>query len=187
MNYLKNLLLLTIIIFAGCSEPEAGIQIHSDPFQTDIKSEIFYFKGYEIKKLKAIDVSAKILSTKKYNLEIAPIDLALGWKKMSDQQNLKDIDISQHGRWYYWRTEKKLENISIKEIETQSSNWHVVPANDNIKERILDLDKNDLIRMKGYLISVKDSGKVIFNSSLTRNDTGAYACEVIFVETIEKF
>ena len=36
--------------------------------------------------------------------DLAPVDLALGWGRMSDEAILKDIQISQSGRFYFWHT-----------------------------------------------------------------------------------
>jgi hypothetical protein len=42
---------------------------------------------------------------------------------------------------------------------------------------------NDLVELEGYLVYVKGDN-FTWNSSLTRNDTGDGACEVLYVEKI---
>jgi hypothetical protein len=46
--------------------------------------------------------------------------------------------------------------------------------------------RGDRVRIAGHLVNIKDlSGRVLVASSTSRDDTGAGACEVIWVEEIQ--
>ena len=103
---------------------------------------------------------------------------------MSDEQYLKKIDITQKGRFYYWNTERY--PIKREEIISQSANTHIIYGNSAVKNIIEDIDAGEFIYMQGYLVDVAKIGeRGKWRTSLTRNDSGAGACEVFFVEFAE--
>jgi hypothetical protein len=65
------------------------------------------------------------------------------------------------------------------------ANNHLIPANDTVADRIRAIRIGDQIRMKGLLVDYKVSsgGREILSrrTSLTRNDTGNGACEILYV------
>jgi len=82
-----------------------------------------------------------------------PVDLALGWGRMSEDEILKDIDIRQSVRFYSWRA-KELP-IPKKEISSHSANMHLIPANREIDERIRDAGEGDVVSFRGYLVRIE--------------------------------
>jgi hypothetical protein len=144
--------------------------------------------AYTIHELAKFRIRARILSKTNYRMDreadLSPTDLALGWQKMSDLKVLEKISISQSGRWYYWRT----PNFPIprKEIETMSANMHLIPLNDAIEDKIDATQEGDIIEISGSLVKVtSNSGNWTWKSSLTRNDTGDGACEIILVKELK--
>jgi hypothetical protein len=165
-----------------------GVMVTEIPAQTTPSNEdSFDFKNYHITPLANIRMKAKILSKMTYLLgresDLSPVDLALGWQNMSDENVLKEIDIAQSGRWYRWRAQEF--PIPRKEIETQSANMHMIPANKNIENLISQAKQGEIIELSGYLIRVDADDGWHWQSSLVRNDTGAHACELIFVEQFQ--
>jgi hypothetical protein len=124
------------------------------------------------------------LSKKKYRsgreAELSPFDLALGWGRMSDEDVLASIKIKQSGRFYYWSVKKF--PIPRKEIERGSANTHIIPADDDIEKQLRKVRKGHIVDIKGYLVKVTAKDGWRWKSSLTRKDTGAGACEVLFAE-----
>ncbi|WP_438971663.1 hypothetical protein [Methylophaga sp.] len=165
----------------------SGVKVDKAPVQTRIENaESFQFNDYLITPLADFSLEAKVLSRENYWLDresdIAPTDLALGWQRMSDESVLTAIDIRQSGRWYHWRVEHF--PVPRRIIETQSANMHIVPANDHV-EKVLDSVKpGQIIRFKGQLIRVQDDDGWQWQSSLTREDTGARACELVYVNEL---
>ena len=112
--------------------------------------------------------------------ETPRLDLALGWGRMSDARVLADIDITQSGRWYRWRTDDF--PIPRREIETHSANMHLIPANDRVEDELDDIDAGQIVELRGYLVGVEADDGWRWISSLSREDTGASACELVYVQ-----
>lgn len=192
---MKRIFWLTFVIFAswklfGGNELVTlgpGIKINEAPLQKNLKrSESFAFKDYQIIPLAEFNITAKVLARKDYSLgresDLSPVDFVLGWQSMSDEAILEQIDIKQSGRWYHWRVQSF--PIPRKEIETQSANMHLIPADDYIENLLDDVKQGQLISIEGYLIRAEADNNWAWQSSLSRNDTGAHACEVIFVKSV---
>ena len=144
----------------------------------------FPFKDYTITPLAKFHIKAKTLSVKTYRSgresELSPVDLALGWGRMSDESILESIDISQSGRWYKWHVNEF--PIPRREIETNSANMHLIPANKEIESKIKRARRGDVVEFSGSLIRVDANDGWRWVSSLTRKDTGGHSCELVFVE-----
>jgi hypothetical protein len=164
-----------------------GIIVAETPQQRLIdKGKSWEHNGYRITPLADFKLHARILHKKSYWLgretDLSPMDLALGWGPMSDQQNLDQISISQHSRWYYWRA-KKLP-LPKNVIISSSANMHIIPANGDVETMLKALRRGDLIELNGYLVAVKADDGWSWRSSLRRDDTGAGSCEVVWVERL---
>jgi len=133
-------------------------------------------------------VEARVLGAKHYSIDreadLAPVDLALGWGPMSQQGVLDALSISQSGRFYYWRT----ENFPIprRDIETNSANMHFIPANQDIEKQLKEIDAGDQVKFKGYLVKIDADDGWRWMSSITREDTGGGACELVLVDDITR-
>lgn len=166
-----------------------GITAEEKPHQTNLNSpEVFHFEDYVIERKAHFELTAKVLSREDYSLgreaDLSPTDLALGWGRMSDEAVLNQIELSQSGRFYYWRVDSF--PIPRHEIETHSANMHIIPANNYVQDTLNEVRKGDIVKLTGSLVNVRSNDSAWFwNSSLTRNDTGAGACELIWVEELE--
>lgn len=191
---LRNVVFIALVAFAvwQCRAAETvslgpGVKVDTAPVQTQINNaETFEFSDFLITPLADFSLQAKVLSREDYWLdresELAPTDLALGWQKMSDESVLSQIEITQSGRWYRWRVEQF--PIPRRELETQSANMHIVPADENVAA-ILDMVKpGQIISLKGQLIKAQAYDGWHWQSSLSRNDTGARACELVYVNEL---
>lgn len=69
-------------------------------------------------------------------------------------------------------------------IFAHSSNMHMIPANEEIKERLLSLRQGAIIELKGFLVGVQMGGQWVWGSSLSRTDTGNWACEIVWVNEL---
>ena len=87
-----------------------GVLAAADPVQNKLDAAPPIERdGYRITPLAEFQIRAKVLSRESYfsgrEADLSPLDLALGWGRMSDEDILAGIEISQSGRWYRWRTE----------------------------------------------------------------------------------
>lgn len=163
-----------------------GVVAEAEPSQADAREAAFEHKGYTIKPLQTFDIDARVLGVKHYRMgresDLSPVDLALGWGRMSDSAVLERVDISQSNRFYFWRV--KEFPIPRQEIERSSANMHMIPADPSV-ERLLDrVREGQRVRIQGWLVEARGKDGWYWRSSLTRNDTGAGACEVIYVRDI---
>jgi len=190
---MKNLALVLFLIAAAWKllvsdsvELGPGIKVAEAPMQTTLSGEEnFAFKGHQITRLASFEFKAKILSKTDYSFgresDLSPVDLALGWQNMSDESVLSEIEISQSNRWYHWRVQQF--PIPRKEIESQSANMHLVPANELVEDMIDSAKQGQIIEITGALIRIDAADNWYWQSSLSRDDTGAHACELVYVDT----
>ena len=164
-----------------------GVRAPDTPRQVMLDdTRVVQHKGYRITKLAKFALQAKVLGREDYRADreadLSPTDLALGWGRMSDETVLAKIDISQSGRWYRWRT----DNFPIprREIETHSANMHIIPANDQVADELKHVRQGGIVALDGFLVRADADDGWRWQSSLTRNDTGARACEVVYVERL---
>lgn len=166
-----------------------GVLVPETPIQERGGSFVSHnFVGYSFTGLAKFHIKAKVLSKRNYSDgragDLAPTDLALGWGNMSDESVLSQIDISQSGRFFRWSVDSF--PISRREIETSSTNIHLIPSNDDIQNTIDKVKHGDIIQMSGNLVNViSDTDGWHWESSLTRNDTGAGACELILIDDFQ--
>ncbi len=163
-----------------------GVVADSQPTQDAANQSNFNVKGYTITPLESFEIEARVLSTEHYafgrEADLSPVDLALGWGKMSDEAILKDIKISQSNRFYYWHVDEF--PMPRREIETQSANMHMIPADDAIESTLKSIRSGQVVKISGYLVQANASDGWHWKSSLTREDTGNGACEVVYVKAL---
>jgi hypothetical protein len=147
----------------------------------------FEHRGYQITPLARFAATARVLSRENYHLgreaDLSPVDLALGWGPMSDQTVVDRIRIRQSGRFYYWRVDQF--PIPRRDIERNSANMHFIPADDSLAKRISKVPEGALVRLEGMLVNVDASDGWYWRSSLTRDDTGGGACELVWLTVFE--
>lgn len=165
-----------------------GVKAPDIPIQQEVVGMgDFQHKGFTITPLARFDITAKVILKENYSYdqgaEISKTDLALGWGRMSDESVLESISFSQSGRWYRYRYETA--PIPQQEIQTHSANMHLIPSDDYIAKQIKKVKAGQVVNIEGYLVSlVNNEDGWNWKSSLTRNDTGGGACELIFVERL---
>jgi hypothetical protein len=146
----------------------------------------FEFKGYRITPLARFDIEARVLSRETYRMgreaDLSTTDFMLGWGRMSDESVLKDIEFSQSNRFGFWRVQQF--PIPQREIETSAGNMHLIAANDAVERGIASVHRGGVVHMRGYLVRADASDGWHWQSSLSREDTGAGACELFFVEEL---
>jgi hypothetical protein len=101
---------------------------------------------------------------------------------MSDSQVLSKISISQSGRWYHWQVDEF--PIPRRDIETHSANMHMIPADAGVDHTLANVHTGNIITLHGKLVRIDSKDGWHWQSSLTREDTGDGACEVIYVEDL---
>ena len=199
------LLILGTIIIIALLLPSGGKQRSVSgilpPVQEQASGETtFTINGYNIKltflysyNIEALVVHKKNYSSHKIEDKLVPVDLALAWGKVAQYNKEIDFHWSQSGRWLFWRVDSDTDLALVggmNGIISQASNNHLIPANISVKNKIKKIKKGDHIKIKGYLVNVyasKSAGnRWDMNSSISREDTGSGACEIIYVTDIYK-
>ena len=182
-----KILIIIAIGFALWSywlKPDVGVLENSQGSATEA---VHQFKGYTITNLAPYSGEFRVLSKENYSLgreaELSPVDFALGWGAMAEPSVYQQLSIRQSGRWYHWRYENN-PPIPVNEISTHSANTHLIPATADIAQKLKSIDKDDLISLKGQLVEVIATDGWTWRSSLSRDDTGAGACELMLVEEV---
>lgn len=193
---MKKLLFWLLIITAGWTlyqrtgqvQLGPGVMAPAEPQQQMLQTPITQqVDAYQLTELASFKITAKVLAKKNYSFDrgaqLSPTDLALGWGRMSDETVLEQIKISQSGRFYFWRV--AAFPIPQREIETHSANMHVIPENISVKHALGKVRPGDIVEMSGSLVNVLSTdNQWRWHSSLTREDTGGGACELIWVKNL---
>jgi hypothetical protein len=191
--FIVFLALLAAVWFAVIRETPAhwrGMPAAAEPQQTAKELPKPFLNGiYTVTPLARYSVRAVVLSRSRYRLddgaEFAPLDLALGWGSMSIADVINDLSISQSGRWYEysWHGDPPLDP---QVIATHSANTHCLPANALVKKQLLAVNRHDLVTLEGYLVEISNPNGYHWRSSLSRDDTGGGACEVLWVTSVTR-
>ncbi len=167
-----------------------GVLIAAEPEQIELSNESMIAHGaFHLKPLAKFSIDARLLHRKRYRWDrqsaLVPIDLALGWGRMSDQVVLDQLKISQSMR-FYWYEYRLPPPIPQEEIVRHSTNVHIIPANDVIEKACEAARVGELIHLDGELVEATGPNIGTWRSSLRRDDTGNGACELLLVESFSK-
>lgn len=192
MSKLGKVLALGIIIISVLTiksllshEPYQGSI--TDPLQTNlITARMVTVNGedgdVELSLLAEYSLKGVIKSKRKYSdypARVSTYDFALAWGDLNKKEIDEHISYSQSSRWYFYRYKKDLP-VSREYIANHSSNVHLIAADKTVLSKIKGAKENDYVWLKGYLVNVNFKDKP-WNTSLTREDTGNGACEIMYV------
>ena len=164
-----------------------GVLISSEPEQTITFDGPMTRGEYELKPLAHFALDARVLHRKVYHWDqlapLVPVDLALGWGRMSDQSVLDQVSITQSMR-FYWFAYTFPGPIPKEEIISHSTNVHIIPATPAIASQCKSLRIGELVHLSGDLVEATAPGRPPWRSSLSRTDTGNGACELMWVNEL---
>jgi len=194
-------LIIILLFIPGCDRPElTGVEFEkidtsSDPVQTpfvsegpmirEIKNGLFTMTPLAEYKLSGVVVSKKSYSDD-WNSKISPVDLAIVWGKLAEPEHSIYIVYRQRNRWYFYEY-KAGSPLDASYVITHSANNHIIPANENVRRAIKTIKKKDRVALKGFLVNINGTYKgrtVIWNTSLSRTDTGNGSCELFYVSKV---
>lgn len=146
-------------------------------------------EGWTLRPLARIKMKARVLSVKRYEdsdaVQLAPVDLALGWGKMAEDEVLEWLEISQSDRQYHWKWWGAAP-LPEEELIRHSTNAHLIPVNEKMRRQIEQVKKGDWIELKGELVeAMHPRADKPWRSSLVRDDRGDGACEIIYVRSLQ--
>jgi hypothetical protein len=169
----------------------SAVSIRRDPIQIDVAGTppVVSVKNFDLTLVADFELEARVLGRRDYRFgtesALSPIDLALGWGPMAEDQVLESINIRQRNRFYYWSTREF--PIPREDIIAHSSNMHLIPANDQAWRQLKRVREGSIIRLSGYLVNVDRDDGWRWRTSLRRDDSGHGACEIVLVTMAEVY
>lgn len=164
-----------------------GVIASAPPVQENITASRFELDGFELTRRARFSLRARVLSSERYYVDagarLAPVDLALAWGPMSDQQVMDRIDVSQGGRWYNMRWDTP--PIPEDKIMLNSANMHMIPAEPWVEKKLRKLRTGQVVSLRGYLVDATRPDGWSWQTSMSRRDTGGGSCELVFIEFLE--
>lgn len=188
-----SILILIISLYLFFSSPFKEIKEELlEPILENTSESSFFIKGCEITPIKKINMNTMILSKKDYTNSnlidsfIVPYDFVFGWKNMSKKEYLDLINISQNNRWFFYNY-KQNELFKEKDILEHFDNFHIIPKDEFILNKLNSYKIGNIINIEGFLVSL-NCPYINFKrgTSLSFKDRSATSCEQIFITDIEK-
>ncbi|MFC5570009.1 hypothetical protein ACFPN1_08060 [Lysobacter yangpyeongensis] len=156
------------------------------PLQTPVPANLapFRLRAATLTPLAGFSIDARVLSRRDYRSDreagLAPVDFALGWGRMRDDAVLARLTITQSSRWYHYRYGGE-PPIPQAEIDRSAANMHLIPGSTEIAAELRKVDAGERVRIDGWLVEAQAPDGWHWRSSTSREDTGAGACELIYV------
>lgn len=190
--------LIVVLILSGAHAawrdravvPPAGVLAPAEPEQTELEGARPIEHGrWTLTPRARYDITARVLGRERYRLDriagLVPVDLALGWGPMSDSAVLSHLTVEQSARFFTlrWPADPPLDPTTMLR---HSANTHTIPASPRIERQLEHLRKGEVVRLVGELVDARRDDGLYMNTSMTREDTGGGACEVMLVESIER-
>lgn len=196
---MRGLFLLAIVLVAfgaarwAMQRPivhSAGTLVSAEPRQ-DSPSDAapVEFGDFVLTPLADFELEARVLSREDYGFgtesSLSPTDLALGWGRMSDSAVIEQLEIRQSARFYHYRWRDQ-PPIPPREIVRSSANMHLIPADADVARELARVREGELVSLRGRLVEARRADGWHWRSSLTREDSGAGACELVLVDSLSR-
>ncbi len=166
----------------GVIAPEPPVQRNFSDRQAPIVHGEF-----ELTPLAEFSVQGRLLSRLSYRSDagaaLSPLDFALGWGRMSDTTVINQLGIQQGTRFFTYRWERE-PPIPQQEIVRSATNVHLIPADATISAALARIRAGEVIHLEGLLVEAHRANGWHWRSSLSREDSGAGACELLLVQDV---
>lgn len=117
----------------------------------------FTREGYRLVGLAKFEAKARVLGVERYagerDTQVAPLDIALGWARMSDSTNLRNVDVAQAKREVLYKS----YDPALPDSEVQASvfNIHVIASDPEVDKKLRALRTGHLVELNGYLVEAQ--------------------------------
>ncbi len=130
--------------------------------------------------------SARVLSVERYSRDrlarIAPLDLALGWARLSDTTTFRGVDVAQTERRVVFKSwDPKLPD---DEVAASVVNLHVIAADDEIEKQLNKLRIGNIVELRGWLVEAV-SGDGWRSKGETRTSSPEMPGNLLWVQRVE--
>jgi hypothetical protein len=163
-----------------------GVLVAQEPVQEDVAAgKTFAVNGFKLTGVAHYIVRGRVLGRKRYHRglqsELVPVDVALGWGRMSDQSILDQLDLTMGNRFFFYGWSGAAP-IPADEIMRSAANHHVISSSNAVASTIGSLRIGSIAELEGWLVDAEGPRGFRWPTSRRRDDTGNGACELFFVE-----
>ena len=141
--------------------------------------------GYVLTAVAEFALTGRVLLQEQFSndreSDLAPVDLTLGWGPMAEPTFVAKVSLRHSGRFYFWQC---ADGTLSDTISTHSANMHMIPNDRTVEKTLRDIRPADLVSLTGYLVNAKADDGWSWHTSTSRGDSGAGACEVVFVDRV---
>lgn len=149
-------------------------------------NEARYQSVFQLSPRASYDIAARVADRDTYRWgatgALMPTDLVLTWGRLVDEPYRSSIEYVHTKRFYNWGTNDS--SVDLAYVSGHSANVHLIPGSRRLAAVIARVRRGDVVRIEGDLVDVAGPDGFDWKTSLTRTDTGAGACETIYVRTI---
>jgi hypothetical protein len=123
---------------------------------------------------------------------LSPMDFAIATGDIIRPEISRYITIRKTPRHYHYQYffPAGTPQLSPAYINEHISNNHLIFADDSLSVKAQSVNVGDYVRIRGYLVTVsgqsRDGRTYHQGTSTTRSDQSEGACEVVYIETLEK-
>lgn len=145
------------------------------------------YQDLRLQPLAEFEFDARLISLAWYGrgaeARYSPVDLGIGWGRMSDSAHLDALDWRHGNRFLNYRY-ASVPPIPQSELDRSIANLHVLPASAAVLQQIEALRPGQRIGGRGLLVAATRADGWRWTSSLRRDDTGSGACELILLTEV---
>jgi hypothetical protein len=207
---LQSIGVLSAFTPSGPSTPDAGAS-YSSPTCSDLGLGGFYQEQlsepqtfqqqiddwtFTIQPVFRYTIVGKIVGKDEYSLVptdvLAPMDLAIANGEIISPELFRYFTFEKIPRHYRYRYSfpQGVRQLSQEYINEHISNNHLIFSNESVYAQAKTAATGDFVVISGYLVTVSGTsgaGRTFSQgTSTTRTDQGEGACEVVYVESLEK-
>lgn len=162
-----------------------GTIVPESPHQTSITGKSWVKDGIRFTALAKYSIRARVIVTGRHFSDLSPVDLTLGWGPASNTAVLKRFRFVHSYRHVFWNGDGTIDPYAIS---SYVANLHAIPSGQWVRKKLLSLGTDDIVTLDGYLVAVEGEspfwGSWEWISSLSRDDSGDGACEVMWIEDV---
>lgn len=168
-----------------------GVLVANPPVQEDQPpQELGEINDFHLTAFARYTLRGRVLGWKRYHggiqARLVPVDVAVGWGRMSDQVVLDQLVLTMGNRFFFYEWQGQ-PPLAQDEIMRSAANNHVVAASDEVARAVDRLHVGQLVEMRGWLVDATGPDGFRWRSSRRRDDTGNGACELFLVEQVAPF
>lgn len=136
-------------------------------------------------------IAGRVVSRRHYHMDwhskLSPVDLAMSWGPMASKEIDKYVSYKHTDRYYHYSYSGDFP-LEPSVILRHTANEHLIPANNRIEKTIRSIKVDEVVELEGYLVNIEGYDQeheiMVMKSSLTREDTGPGACEIMYVTKV---